>query len=328
MRPLRIVLAGYGTVGSSFHELVEERRPEIEAQGLEPRVVAVARSRGTWVDPDGLAPGSLPGEARRDLPAEEAVEAVEADAFVQAVPSDLETGEPARSQLLAALDAGLHAVTANKGAPVRAFDELEAAAADRDLAFSCEAAAGAALPLLNTARRCLRGNPVGRVEGVLNGTCNYILTRMAEEGRTMEQVLEEAQALGIAEADPTLDVGGGDAAAKAVILARGIMGADVTLEDLEVTGIRSVTPDAVDLAAGQGYAVRLVAAVDRDGRGRVAPRLVAGSSPLDVTGTTNAVRLHTGDAGPVTVTGRGAGGRETASALLSETLAAVAPLRR
>jgi homoserine dehydrogenase len=322
MSSLRVVLAGYGTVGSSFHQLVEDRREGIaDDHGLEARVVAVARSRGAWVDPDGLEPGALPDDEARDLAAEDLVDEVEADAFVQATPSDLETGEPARTQLLAALDRGLHAVTANKGAPVRAFDELEDRAREAGVAFTCEAAAGAALPLLNTSRRCLRGNPVRRVEGVLNGTSNYILTRMAEEGRTMDQVLEEAQALGIAEADPTLDVGGADAAAKAVILGRGILGADVTLEDLDVTGIRAVTPDAVELAYDHGYSVRLVAAVDGDGEGSVGPRLVDRASPLDVTGTTNAVRLHTEDAGPVTVTGRGAGGRETASALLSETLA-------
>ncbi len=314
--PLRLLLAGYGTVGQALHELIRDAGLSQELP-----VVGVVRSDGAWTDPKGLAPGEPQGEAPRDLDVLEALDAVDADVLVELTPSDLDTGEPGLTHIRTALEHGHHVVTANKGPLVVDYAGLTGLARDRDLAMRFEAAAGASLPIMNLREFCLRGNPVHRLEGILNGTCNYILTRMTEEGLPYGTVLSEAQALGFAEADPSLDVGGWDAAAKAVILANHVLDVDLALEDVEVSGIQALTPSAVQLARKRGYAVRLIAQASRDGTASVAPRLVPEGSPLNVAGTLNVVRLVTEHAGPLALTGRGAGGRETASAVLSDLLA-------
>jgi homoserine dehydrogenase len=184
-----------------------------------------------------------------------------------------------------------------------------------------EATVGASIPLLNLHEHCLRGDHITRIDGVLNGTSNYILSRMGEEGLEFQEALEEAQALGYAEADPAGDVDGHDAAAKLVILANAYYDAGLTLADVDVKGIREVTGEAVQLAHRQGYAVRLIATMKRGGAPSVGPRLVPEASTLNVPGTLNVVRLARKHAGPVTVSGRGAGGTETAAAVLADILA-------
>lgn len=164
-----------------------------------------------------------------------------------------------------------------------------------------------------------------RVDGILNGTSNFILTRMAEEGLGFEPALDEARELGYAEADPSADVDGHDAAAKVVILANHVLGRNLHLGDVATTGIRSVSGAAMRLARERGYAIRLVASVGLDGPAEVAPKLVPRSSELNVNGTLNVVRYTTEHAGAFTLVGKGAGGRETATAVLSDVIQATSP---
>jgi homoserine dehydrogenase len=316
----RILLAGHGAVGKAFHELVLAEQARLAATlGAPPRVVAVVRRSGAWLDEHGVPPGGTLLAKRQTLGVVEALDKVRPDVFVELTPSNLQTGEPGRTHIRAALERGIPVVTANKGPLLRHYDELTTLAREKGVPFRFEGTVAGSIPTLNLHEFCLPGNPVTRIDGILNGTSNYILTRMAEEGLGFDEALTEAQELGYAEADPTADVDGHDAAAKLVILARHVLGARTTFEDVKREGIRAISAAAISLARKEGYSIRLIASVDAaTGRASVAPRLVPKGSSLDVGGSLNVVRLTTAHAGAFTISGKGAGGTETATAVLSD----------
>ncbi len=237
---------------------------------------------------------------------------------MEVTPTNIETGEPGLSNMLAAFKSGKHIVTSNKGPLALRFTELKEAAEDNGLLFRYEATVGGAVPIFNLVHEALAGNTVIGIEGILNGTCNYILTRMEEERMPYELVLKEAQELGIAEADPTYDVDGIDSACKLVIIANSIFGKDATYRDVEVTGIRKITPEALELANKSNYVVKLVC--EAGDKLTVAPRLVPKRHPLAVGGTLNVASIRTDLAGRITISGKGAGSIETASSILSDIL--------
>lgn len=322
VRRLRVLLAGYGTVGKALHQMILDQGARLaEEAGVRFDMVGICRSSGSWCAEDGLTPDDLVIDARQDKTVADLITDGVADVLVELTPTDLKTGGEGLAHCRAALQSGMHVVTANKGPIVLAYPELMKIAKETGARLRFEATAGAAMPLMNLKEFCLRGDRVTRLEGILNGTSNYILTRMGEEGLEFTQALTEAQTLGYAEADPTADVGGHDAAAKVVILGNHYFDLGLTLDDVAVTGITEVTGEAVQLALKQGFVVRLVATVDREGHASVAPRLVPIASPLNVPGSLNVVRLYAENAGPVAVSGRGAGGKETAAAVLSDLIA-------
>ncbi len=190
-------------------------------------------------------------------------------------------------------------------------------ARENGIEFKFEASVGGAMPILNFAKETLPGNEIKSILGILNGTTNFILSRMTVEGSSYEHTLQEAQQLGIAETDPTQDVEGIDAACKTVILANSILGIVCTLKDVAVTGISRITSEAIDLAKKDGYLIKLIAEVSADSLS-VSPRLVREDSPYAVDGTLNMATLKTDLADDVTVVGKGAGSIETASAILSD----------
>ncbi|MHB8585896.1 MAG: homoserine dehydrogenase [Thermoplasmatota archaeon] len=316
LRPLRVILGGYGQVGKNFHELIQTTNSPV-------RVVAIARRAGAAIDEKGLEPNP---RFDRDTPLSTLIESIEADAFVDALPTDIKSGEPGLSLAKAAFKRGLHVVTADKGPIVHGFADLARIAhgADRQLRF--EATVGGAIPTLNLVEHGFAGNPVDGIQGILNGTSNFILTRMLEDGMEFGAALEEARELGYAEADPTNDVDGWDAAAKLTILANAVLGVPIRFADVERQGIREITSRAMRIAKDEGYAVRLLASVDREtGRASVRPRLIPERSGLNVGGVLNVVRYRTRYGGSFTVTGRGAGGRETATAVLADVLSLPRP---
>lgn len=322
VRRLRVLLAGYGNVGKALHQMILDQGARLaEETGVRFDMVGICRSSGSWCSDDGLTPDDLVIDARQDKTVQDLIKDGVADVLVELTPTDLKTGGEGLGHCRAALQKGMHVVTANKGPIVLAYPELVKIAKESGAGLRFEATAGAAMPLMNLKEFCLRGDRVTRLEGILNGTSNYILTRMGEEGLEFAQALTEAQTLGYAEADPTADVGGHDAAAKVVILGNHYFDLGLTLDDVAVTGITEVTGEAVQLAMKQGFVVRLVAAVDREGHASVAPRLVPLASPLNVPGSLNVVRLYAENAGPIAVSGRGAGGKETAAAVLSDLIA-------
>lgn len=321
---MRLAVVGAGAVGRSVVELAGEHGHD---------VVAVADSSSGVVadgaDSDGVdAEAVVTRKAEADIvgdddPAD--VLAADYDVLVEATPTTLGDAEPGFSHVRTALERDRHVVSANKGPVAERYGDLQALVADSagDLRF--EATVGGAIPAVSTVED-IEPSHVTAVRGVLNGTANFILTRMAAEGLDYDHVLAEAQDLGVAEADPSFDVEGTDAALKCVILANVLSfgGADdpadareFTLADASVEGIRDVPGSALRLAAEDGRTVRLIGEATGE-TVRVAPRLVPENGTLAVSGTQNIVQIETTHAGRLNISGRGAGGPETASAILGD----------
>jgi len=324
MKTIKASIIGFGSVGQGVAKVLLRKNEELRSMGLDIKVVAVADSKTSVVDMNGLdlahvlerkASEGIVGDA--NTTGHEIIRDVDHDLVIETTPTNINTGGVGLQNMIMAFNKKRHVVTSNKGPLALKYNELSALASKCGCAFRFEATAGGAMPLLNLVRDTLAGNEVISIEGIFNGTCNYILTRMMEEHATYELMLAEAQELGIAEKDPTYDVEGIDSACKLVILANAIFGMDVAYEDVHVTGISRITPEALMLAEANGYVVKLIGEVNRQ-RIQVAPRLVPIGHPLAVGGTLNVASLQTDLAGPVTVVGRGAGSIETASAILSD----------
>ena len=249
------------------------------------------------------------------------VEKAEYDILVEVTPTDVRTAEPALSHIRGALQRSKHVVTSNKGPIALDYPGLRALAEANGVLLKYEATVCGAIPLIHAMQEGLAGNTITRICGVLNGTCNYILTRMAAEGLTYEQALAEARDLGYAEADPTYDVEGIDAGIKLVILANTVLNKETTLDVVERTGITLLSPEALQLAEDQDCTIRLIGEIIPEaGVLRVSPRIVAKVHPLVVEGTLNAVTVEADLAGDLTFIGRGAGSTETASAVIGDLL--------
>jgi homoserine dehydrogenase len=255
--------------------------------------------------------------ANSNLTALDVIRTVDHDVVVEVTPTNIDDGEPGLTHFREALKSKRNVVTSNKGPLVAAFGELTQLARTQGVALRYEATVGGAMPIINLIRDTLAGTQVLGIRGVLNGTCNYILTRMADEALEYDQVLSEAQDMGIAEADPTYDVAGIDTACKVVILANAFFNRQVTFADVSVTGIDRITQDALQLARQRGFVVKLIGDVQEL---TVSPKLIPLAHPLNVSGTLNAASILTDTAGEITVAGKGAGSIETASAILSDVL--------
>ncbi|NKE35370.1 homoserine dehydrogenase [Natronococcus sp. JC468] len=308
---MRLAIVGAGDVGRSVADLAGEYGHE---------VVAITDSAGAAVDADGIdVEGALErkvgGKPIGDADPARAFE-TDYDVLIEATPTTLGDAEPGFTHVRRALEADRHAVLANKGPVAERYEELRALEADSAGSIRFEATVGGAIPVLSTIEDCTP-QAVTAARGVLNGTANFILTRMAAEGLDYEHVLAEAQDLGVAEADPTFDVDGTDAALKFVILANVLADGGFSLEDATVEGIQDIPGSALELAAEDGRTIRLIGEASREGV-RVGPRLVPENGALAVTGTRNIVQLETKHAGSLHNSGRGAGGPETATAVLSD----------
>jgi len=329
---MRIILVGYGVVGQSLTRLFISRRAELAKNyGFHPRIVAIADRGGVAINPKGLdlerilrvkaekrtvAADSVYG--RPGIAVSEVIESVEAEALVEVSPTNVKDGEPALSHIKNAFRAGKHVVTSNKGPLALALPALTELAEHNKVYFRFSGSVGAGTPILEFAKKCLFGEKIVSIKGVLNGTTNYILTEMAEKHVAFEVALQKAKELGYAEADPSMDIDGIDTACKIVILANWAMGKKVTLKDVRVKGIRDVTIRDIEEAAKNGCLVKLVGSVN--GKLEVKPEKVPKESPLSVSGTLNAVTFVSEFAGEQTIIGRGAGGVETASAILRDLL--------
>jgi len=331
---MRLILVGFGTVGQAFIRVLAENEEELRSSHHLPvHVVAIADSRGIAVSSKGLnldlaleaksetgSIGGYPGcgsfSPSGRIP--ELISSTDADVLVEVTPTNVVDAQPGLEHILTALRSGKHVVTANKGALVVAFEELKEEAGKRNLLVKFSGAVGGAVPTIDFVRSCLNGNRVLGIDGVLNGTTNYILTRMCGEGCSFGEALAEAQKMGIAEANPAYDVDGVDTACKLLILANSVMDRRARLCDVKVTGIRGVTRQMVETAAKAGRCIRLIGSVSDTIS--VEPREIPKEHSLCVDGVLNAVTYHTMLAGDMTLIGRGAGGRETASALLRDVI--------
>ncbi|MFP5320694.1 MAG: homoserine dehydrogenase [Acidimicrobiia bacterium] len=320
--PIRVGLLGCGVVGGSLVQLLAARGDDIEARtGLRFEIGPVAvrsldKPRAAVLD-----------ESHFTTDPTEVVESPEVDVVVELMGGI----EPARSLVAKALAAGKPVVTANKALLASVGSELFAVAdaAGVDLLF--EAAVAGGIPFIRPLRESLAGEHISRVMGIVNGTTNYILTKMTEDGAEYADALAEAQALGYAEADPSADVEGWDAAAKAAIIGSIAYGSQIVTEDVAVEGITHVTSDDIDRAARLGYVVKLLAIVESYGvdgvAARVHPTLVPETHPLaSVRDSFNAVFVEGAAVGDLMFYGRGAGGGPTASAVLGDLIDAASNL--
>jgi homoserine dehydrogenase len=257
--------------------------------------------------------GGHPGMSALDV-----IESVEAEAMVEVTPTNIKDGEPALSHIKTAFKSGKHVVTTNKGPLALALPALTELADYNKVCLRFSGTVGAGTPVLDLAKKCLLGDRIISIRGILNGTTNYILTEMDEKRVTFQRALENAQKLGYAEADPSMDVDGLDVACKLVIMANWIMDKKVTLRNVEIQGIRNVTLKALEEAAKKGYTVKLIGFINDDLK--VMPTEISRHDPLCVGGVLNSVTFVSEFAGEETVIGRGAGGMETASAILRDLL--------
>src|SRR5215204_6013382 len=312
--PLRVGIAGLGTVGAEVVRLIEaQARMLSERSGRGVRVVAVtARSKAKKrsLDLRGIDWAKSPLALANDP---------NVDCFVELMGG---SGEPALSAIEAALKSGKSVVTANKALIARHGLRLAKAAEKHGGALNFEAAVGAAIPVIKTLREGLAGTAVNRVYGILNGTCNYILTRMEQEGLSFAECLKDAQRLGYAEANPSFDVDGHDTAQKLAILASLAFGTKVAQSAVYVEGISSIAPEDLRAAEELGYRVKLLGVAVRTAKGieqRVHPTMVPKSSSIaQVMGVTNAVTIDGEGIPPITLVGPGAGGAATAASVVAD----------
>jgi homoserine dehydrogenase len=320
-RPIRIALLGAGSVGSQVARLLIENRDEL------------AQRVGADLELVGIAVRNLDSARNGNLPKE--LFTLDAEALIQAADIVIELIggiEPAKSYITLALNSGADVITANKALIAAHGTELFDLAEQLGAQLYFEAAVGGAIPIIRPLRESLAGDKVNKVMGIVNGTTNFILDRMASTGASFEDALAEAQQLGYAEADPTADVEGFDAASKAAILASLAFHTEMPVESVYREGISQVTALQIETAREAGYAVKLLAICERvpaaDGKpegivARVHPTLIPDDHPLAaVRGAYNAVFIEAESAGRLMFYGAGAGGPETASAVLGDLVGA------
>ncbi|EET76042.1 MULTISPECIES: homoserine dehydrogenase [Rothia] len=309
---IKVALLGAGNVGSQAARILVE-----DNAVLEKRI-------GAPVELIGIAVRDT--NASRHWNADPSLYTTDAESLIDAADVVIElTGgiEPARTRILRALKAGKSVVSGNKALLAKHGVELQAAADESGAQLSYEAAVAGAIPILRPLRDSLAGDRVTRVLGIMNGTTNYILDQMDTTGASFSDALAEAQKLGYAEADPTADVEGHDAASKAAIVASLAFHSDFTIDDVHTEGITSITADDVAAADADGYVIKLLAICEREGENganiRVNPTLIPRQHPLaGVHGAFNAVFVEAENAGELMFYGPGAGGAPTASAVLGD----------
>jgi len=302
----------------------------MQTYGFKPSVVAAIDSHGCCMDENGLNLSRLlqakretgtvaeyPDKGEKNLDSQEVISRTEAEALIETTPTNFRGAEPGMSNIKTGLASGKHVVTSNKGPLALALPALLELAQHRKLRLRFSGTVGAGTPFLDFAKKCLPGEKITGINGILNGTTNYILTRMEEETLSFDKALAEAQAKGYAESDPSNDVDGLDTAAKVVIIANWVLKRKIHLKDLHVKGIRSVSPDQVARARDSGKRIKLIGRLE-DTKASVQPEEVPVSDPVCVPGSLNALTYSTMHAGRVTLVGQGAGGEQTASAVIRD----------
>lgn len=325
-----LIIIGFGKVGQSLAEMLELRSAELRSNyGLDIKVLAIVDRGGATVSsagvnlPKAVKTKRLMGSvsAMRDsgklgLSALEVLEEVVGDIVVEITSTNLKAGEPGLTHIRKALSLGRHVVTTNKGSLALSLPYLIDLARKNGVFLRFSGAVGGAMPILDFAKRCLCGDKIESIRGVLNGTTNYILWRMAEEHLSASQALKEAQELGYTEENVLYDLDGLDAACKLVILANGIMNRKVSLKDVEIKGIREISLRDVLNTKKEGFAIRLIGSINN--KIKVSPEKIPRKDPLCVDSALNAVAFKCAYSGKHILIGQGAGGKETACSIIRD----------
>lgn len=336
----KIILIGCGVVGQGFLKILYAKRDVLSLRyGFEPVLVAVSDLlKGSVMVKEGIDIGEFlkhveSGKKINEFQAKGAVTSLDAiqtirkakaDIVVEVTYTDIKTGEPATTHIKEALNSGKSVATTNKGPVTLHFKELCELASKNKVQFRFEGVVMSGTPIFDLMEFCLAGNEVSEIRGILNGTTNFILTKMEEENMPYAEALALAQKLGYAEANPTADVEGFDALAKVVMLSNIIMGGNLKPEDVPRTGITGISSDDIKKAKLEGKRYKLIGSTRKEGGKIIAsvkPEKLPLSDPLaSVSGAINALTFKTDLSGSITIQGAGAGKIETGFAILIDVL--------
>ena len=326
---MRLILLGFGVVGQSFVKLLLSHSTDLyNDYGIKPKVVACADNGGIITCDQGLDLDRLLNVKKKKKSVIhygakgnrseilDVIENIDAEVVIELTPTNIVDGEPGKNHIISAMKSGKNVITVNKGPLALEFPSLMELAEYNRIAFKFSGTVGGGTPILEFAKRCLKGDRIISFEGILNGTTNYILSKMYE-GLNFSEALQDASEKGYAEKDPTLDIDGYDAVAKLVIASNFLMNMKSTMKDVRRQGIRDVKPSQVLNERKKGNAIKLIASCD--GKNLVVkPKPVSMKDPICVDGILNAITFTCQHSGQQTIIGKGAGGMETASAILRD----------
>lgn len=322
-------MLGFGVVGQSFVKLLLSHSTDLyNDYGIKPKVVACADNGGIITCDQGLDLDRLLNVKKKKKSVIhygakgnrseilDVIENIDAEVVIELTPTNIVDGEPGKNHIIFAMKSGKNVITVNKGPLALEFPSLMELAEYNRIAFKFSGTVGGGTPILEFAKRCLKGDRIISFEGILNGTTNYILSKMYE-GLNFSEALQDASEKGYAEKDPTLDIDGYDAVAKLVIASNFLMNMKSTMKDVRRQGIRDVKPSQVLNERKKGNAIKLIASCD--GKNLVVkPKPVSMKDPICVDGILNAITFTCQHSGQQTIIGKGAGGMETASAILRD----------
>ena len=340
MKTAKLIIIGFGTIGRGVSEVLNKKYEFLKNNyGIDLQVVAVCEVNGSVVNDNGIdmryaldlvnknrdkykgntKSGSGLNEHKdwTSMTSLDVLKEVDADIALELTPGNVKTAEPGLTHITKALEAKKNVVTSNKAPLAIKFSYLTKLAKKNNVKLKYEASVGGAIPIINLYRETLQVNEIESIYGILNGTSNFVLDKMATDGIAQDVALKEAQELGIAETDPSYDIQGIDTGAKVAILANALMNKDVSFKDVRITGIEDITAEAIDTAKKHGYVIKSIGDV---GKLTVSPRLIPLNHPLNVSGSLNAIMLHTDISKDITIIGRGAGAIETAGSIFSDIL--------
>lgn len=328
---VKICLIGKGTVGTNFLQLIHNKRDILKEKfNLNIIITSIFEYGGALINDNGIDIKQVldAGSNFRNLPywntdvtAIDLLSSIEADICIEATPTNSKTGEPGLTHIIKALNNNMDVISSNKGPFYLEYEKIKNTADKNNRLVKYDATVASCVPSLGIKEQ-LMGNEILSIKAILNGTNNFILSRMSAEGVDFSLALSEAQELGYAESDPSLDIEGFDAAGKIVILANELLGWSKNIHDVRVEGITKITPHAIDLAKSDGLVIKHLAIAENNML-LVEPRLIERYSPLNISGNSNAIELETKYAGSIILMGRGAGGPEAASALINDLLSII-----
>ena len=326
---MRTILIGLGTIGQSYCQLLENRKVDLLTNyGIDSKIVAVADSKGVAIDEKGININDILSIKKNNKSVSDLsigdksktsidlIEEIDAELLVDATPTNIQDGEPSASLLESAMKTKKNIITANKGPLALAFSSIIEKADYNNVILKYSATVGGGTPILEFGRKCLEADRILEMHAILNGTTNYILTEMDDRGLNFQDALKEAQELGYAETDPTLDIDGFDAAAKLVIMSNLLLGKELVLNDLKIEGIRDITQKDITKAKDNGNTIKLIASVNN--MAKVEPVIISKDDPMSVAGALCSVKFVSEFAGEEIIIGKGAGGMETASAMIRD----------
>lgn len=328
-KTINLIIIGFGNIGRGFSTVLLKKNKFLAELNYKFNVKAICEWNGSIIDTsrDGINLNDALDFANKrkfsehknfsEKLASDVLAETEADIVLELTPGNIQTGEPGLSNIINALNNNHHVVTSNKSPIALKFNEITELAKKKNRKILYEAAVAGAIPLFNLCRETLQINTINNIYGIFNGTTNYILTKMTDEGASFDASLKEAQDLGYAERDASYDINGYDTGVKVVIVANALMKKNVSFKDVKISGTRGITEEAIKLAKEHNYVIKLIGDCNKL---EVSPRLIKKNSPLNIGGNLNSVMIDTDIAKDITIIGRGAGPIETSSSIFSDVL--------